>query len=121
MLRSQKNMAKRSKQTLKQIPTFRSEEEEAQWYGTHRDDLHEYIDMDDAEVVEAEPTTERDGMTQAISLRLPQRLLAGVRRIAEQHEISHQLLIRRWLSERLIQETTETETANSPKRRTKVA
>ena len=44
-------------------------------------------------------------MTQAISLRLPQRLLAGLRRVAGQHEVSYQLLIKQWLAERLAQET----------------
>jgi hypothetical protein len=48
-------MAKTSKRALKRIPAFRSEDEEARWYGDHRKDLHEYIDMADAEVVESQP------------------------------------------------------------------
>jgi hypothetical protein len=49
---SGQNMAKVSERVLKRIPAFHSEDEEARWYGAHRKDLHEYLDMDDAEVVE---------------------------------------------------------------------
>ena len=114
-------MAQRSKPTRKQVPQFRSEKEEARWYSDHREDLHEYLDMDAAEVVDPEPAFDRGGMTQPISLRLPQRLLADLRRIAEQYEISYQLLIQRWLSERLRQETLQAATSHPRKRRTKAA
>src|SRR5713226_7571631 len=95
---SGKNMAKESKRAFKRIPAFRSEDEEARWYAAHREDLHEYVDMDDAEVVKPKPAVDRSGMTQVVSLRLPLRLLTGLRRLAEQQEISYQLLIKRWLS-----------------------
>jgi len=73
-------MAKESERALKRIPAFRSEDEEARWYAAHREDLHEHVDMDDAEVVEPEPTVDRGGMTQIVSLRLPRRLLTGLHR-----------------------------------------
>ena len=114
-------MAKKSKQALKRIPSFQSEDEEARWYEAHRDDLHEYIDMSDAEVVEPQPTADRGGMTQAISLRLPQRLLRGLRHEAERQEISYQILIKRWLSDRLAQETTALGSRSSSKRRSQTA
>jgi predicted DNA binding CopG/RHH family protein len=114
-------VAKGSKRTLKPIPTFRSQDEEARWYGAHRTGLHEYVDMDDAEVVEPQPTTDHGGMTQAISLRLPRRLLTGLRRVAEQQEISYQTLIRRWLAERLAQETTTSDSRRPSGRRSRVA
>jgi hypothetical protein len=114
-------MAKASKRVLKRIPAFRSEDEEARWYGAHRKDLQEYIDMAGAEVVEPQPTVDRSGMTQAITLRLPRRLLAGLRRTAEQQEVSYQLLIRRWLTERLAQETAATESHRSSGRRSRAA
>jgi predicted DNA binding CopG/RHH family protein len=114
-------MAKGSKRVFKRVPSFRSEDEEARWYSAHRDDLHEYVDMDDAELVESQLTTDRSGMTQAISLRLPQQLLAGLRRVAEEQEISYQTLIKRWLSERLAQETTSSDSRRSPRRRRRAA
>ena len=75
-------MAKQSKQALKRIPAFRSEDGEARWYAAHREDLHKYVDMDDAEVVEPDLTADRGGMTQVVSLRLPLRLLTSLRRVA---------------------------------------
>jgi predicted DNA binding CopG/RHH family protein len=114
-------MAKKSKRQLKRIPSFHSEREEARWYETHREDLHEYIDMDDAEVVDPQPVSDRGGMTQAISLRLPRQLLAGLRREAERQEVSYQTLVRRWLSERLAQETATPSLRRSLKRRAQVA
>lgn len=114
-------MAKESKRTLKRIPTFRSEAEEARWYGAHRDDLHEYLDMDDAELVEPKANGDRGDMTQAISLRLPQRLLTGLRRVAEQQEITYQMLIKQWLTERLAQESTSSTARRPQSRRSRAA
>ena len=114
-------MAKRSKHQLKRIPAFHSEDEEARWYAAHRDDLHDFIDMDDAEIVEPQPLPDRGGMTQSVSLRLPHHLLAGLRREAERQEISYQALIKRWLSERLTQETAVSSLRRSAKRRSQAA
>ena len=114
-------MAKESKRTLKRIPAFRSEAEEARWYGAHGDDLHEYMDMDDAELVEPKANGDRGDMTQAISLRLPQRLLTGLRRVAEQRETSYQMLIKQWLTERLAQESAPSITRRPQSRRSRAA
>ncbi len=114
-------MAKESKRTLKRIPAFRSEAEEARWYGVHRDDLHEYLDMDDAELVEPKANGDRGDMTQAISVRLPQRLLTGLRRVAEQQEITYQMLIRQWLTERLAQESAPAIARRPQSRRSRAA
>ncbi len=114
-------MAKESKRTLKRIPTFRSTAEEARWYGMHTHDLHEYMDMDDAELVEPRANGDRGGMTQAISLRLPQRLLTSLRRVAERQEISYQTLIKRWLTERLAQEHAPSTAHRAQSRRARAA
>ena len=114
-------MAKRSKYQLRRIPSFHSKDEEARWYEAHRDDLHDFIDMDDAEVVESQPLSDRGGMTQSVSLRLPRQLLAGLRREAERQEISYQTLVKRWLSERLTQETAAPALRRSMKRRSQAA
>lgn len=114
-------MAKESKRTLKRIPTFRSATEEARWYGAHTHDLHEYLDMEDAELVEPQASGDRGGMTQVISLRLPQRLLTSLRRVAEQQEVSCQVLIKQWLTERLVQENAPATTRRPPSRRSRAA
>jgi len=114
-------MAKASRRTLKRIPAFRSEAEEARWYGAHRDKLHEYVDMEDAEVVEPQLMADRGGMTQPFSLRLPRQLLTDLRRLAEQQEVSYQTLIKRWLAERLAQETAGANVRRSPGRRPRAA
>ena len=114
-------MAKASRQPLKRMPSFRSEDEEARWYAAHREDLHKYVDMDDAELVEPQPAADRSGMTQAVSLQLPQRLLTGLRREAERQEVSYQILIRRWLTERLAQETAAADSRRSSGRRSRAA
>jgi len=114
-------MAKESKRSLKRIPAFRSEAEEAGWYDAHRDDLHEYIDMDDAELVETKTDGGRGALTQVVTLRLPQRLLTGLRRVAEQQEISYQRLIKQWLTERLAQESTPAIARRPHSRRSRAA
>jgi len=98
-----------------------SEDEEARWYTAHREDWHKYVDMDDAEVVGPDSTADRSRMTQVVSLRLPRRLLTGLRRVAEQREISYQLLIERWLSDRLAQETAAPDSRRSSGRRNRAA
>lgn len=114
-------MAKESKRPLKRIPTFHSADEEARWYSAHRHDIHEYIDMDDAELVEPAADRDQGDMTQAISLRLPQRLLTSLRRIAEQQEITYQTLIKQWLTERLTQESTSSTPRRPQSRRSRAA
>lgn len=114
-------MAKASKRPLKRIPTFRSEAEESRWYGMHQHDLDEYINMDDAEMSEAQTAGERGGMTEAISLRLPRRVLTELRRLAEQQDIKYQTLIKQWLTERLAQETAPPTTHRPPSRRARAA
>jgi predicted DNA binding CopG/RHH family protein len=114
-------MARGSKPSLKSIPVFRSEEEEAEWFNAHRDDLHEYVDMDDAEIVEPNVKADRGNMTQAVALRLPRRLVNGLRREAERREMSYQSLIKQWLSERLTQETTAAPSRRSSRRPPKAA
>jgi predicted DNA binding CopG/RHH family protein len=103
------------------MPAFHSEDEEARWYGAHRHDLHEYVNMDDAEVVEPQPTADHSGMTEAIFIRLPRRLLTGLRRVAEQQEVSYQTLVKRWLTERLAQEAAAADSRPSPARRSRAA
>jgi predicted DNA binding CopG/RHH family protein len=83
----------------KEIPTFKNEEEERQFWATH--DSTEYIDWDQAEEVvlpKLKPSTK------TISLRLPELMLNEIRLIANKRDIPYQSLIKMFLKERIDQE-----------------
>ena len=84
---------------LKEIPTFKSEEEEREFWATH--DSTEYVDWDKAEAVvlpKLKPSTK------TISLRLPELMLNELRVIANKRDVPYQSLIKMFLKERIDQE-----------------
>ena len=84
---------------LKDIPTFKREEEEREFWATH--DSTEYIDWDRAEAVvlpKLKPSTK------TISLRLPELMLNELRLIANKRDVPYQSLIKMFLKERIDQE-----------------
>jgi predicted DNA binding CopG/RHH family protein len=84
---------------LKDIPTFKSEEEEREFWAKH--DSTEYIDWDRAEAVvlpKLKPSTK------TISLRLPELMLNELRLIANKRDVPYQSLIKIFLKERIDQE-----------------
>jgi predicted DNA binding CopG/RHH family protein len=84
---------------LKDIPTFKSDEEEREFWATH--DSTEYIDWDSAEAVvlpKLKPSTK------TISLRLPELMLNELRLIANKRDVPYQSLIKMFLKERIDQE-----------------
>jgi predicted DNA binding CopG/RHH family protein len=84
---------------LKEIPTFRSEDEEREFWATH--DSTEYVDWDKAEAVvlpKLKPSTK------TISLRLPEMMLNELRLIANKRDVPYQSLIKMFLKERIDQE-----------------
>jgi predicted DNA binding CopG/RHH family protein len=90
---------KRAKRTLKPIPTFRSEDEEREFWATH--DTVDYIDWSRARFVtfpNLKPSTE------TISLRLPAALLADLKILANRRDVPYQSLLKVFLAERLRQE-----------------
>ena len=83
----------------KKIPTFKSEDEEREFWATH--DSTEYLDWDEAEEVvlpKLKPST------RTISLRLPELMLNELRLIANKRDIPYQSLIKMFLKERIDQE-----------------
>jgi len=81
---------------LKEIPNFRSEEEEREFWATH--DSTEYIDWDNAEKAvfpKLKPSTK------TISLRLPEMMLNELRLIANKRDVPYQSLIKIFLKERI--------------------
>jgi predicted DNA binding CopG/RHH family protein len=84
---------------LKKIPEFRTEEEEAEFWGSH--DSTEYIDWSNAKRTvfpNLKPTTE------SISIRLPSPLLARLKELANEKDVPYQSLMKVYLSERVDRE-----------------
>ncbi|HVZ58793.1 MAG TPA: BrnA antitoxin family protein [Patescibacteria group bacterium] len=84
---------------LKQIPDFKTFEEEAEFWDTH--DSTEYVDWSKAKKVvfpNLKPTTE------SISLRLPSFLLARIKQLANKKDVPYQSLMKMFLSEKVDQE-----------------
>ena len=87
------------KNTLRDIPTFESEDEEREFWATH--DSTEYVDWDKASPVyfpKLKPSTK------SISLRLPEMMLNKLRLIAHKRDVPYQSLIKIFLYERINQE-----------------
>jgi predicted DNA binding CopG/RHH family protein len=87
--------------TLKEIPKFKNEQEEAEFWQTH--DSTEYLDWSQAKQAifpNLKPTTE------SISLRLPAPLLARIKELANEKDVPYQSLMKVYLSDRVTRELT---------------
>jgi len=81
---------------MKKIPDFKTEQEERDFWDTH--DSTEYLDMSKAQMVvfpNLKPTTK------AISLRLPEDLLAKIKAKANKMDVPYQSLMKTWLAEKV--------------------
>jgi len=80
---------------MKAIPDFKNEQEEREFWETH--DSTDYVDMSKAQLAvfpNLKPTTK------AISLRLPEDLLAKIKVKANKMDVPYQSLIKTWLNEK---------------------
>ena len=87
------------KKELKEIPKFKTEDEEREFWATH--DSTDYFDWDKAKRVvfpNLKPTT------RTISLRLPNSMLDGLKVAANKRDVPYQSLIKMFLKERLDEE-----------------
>lgn len=87
------------KRALKQIPKFRSESAEADFWATA--DSTEYVDWSKARRVafpNLRPTST------PISLRLPETLLLDLKRLANEQDVPYQSLMKVYLADRVVQE-----------------
>ncbi len=87
------------KKKLKEIPVFKTEDEEREFWG--KPESSDYIDWDNARTVvfaKLKPTT------RTISLRLSASLLDKIRLIANKRDVPYQSLIKIFLSERVDEE-----------------
>ncbi|MBI4227350.1 MAG: BrnA antitoxin family protein [Candidatus Omnitrophica bacterium] len=84
---------------LKQIPKFRSEDEEREFWATH--DTTDYVDWRSARRVQfpnLKPTL------RTISVRLPEHLIGGLKALANERDIPYQALLKQFLAERMREE-----------------
>ena len=84
---------------LKQIPEFKTEDEEREFWATH--DSTDYIDWSKAEQVSF-PNLKLS--TETISLRLPEPLLFEIKVLAHKKDVPYQSLLKIFLAERVEQE-----------------
>jgi predicted DNA binding CopG/RHH family protein len=93
---------------LKEIPTFKNEDEEREFWATH--DSTEYIDWNEAaEVI----FSKLKPSTRTISLRLPELMLNELRLIANKRDIPYQSLIKLFLKERIDEELKKYHSKNA--------
>ncbi|MBX3245352.1 MAG: BrnA antitoxin family protein [Acidobacteria bacterium] len=88
------------KKKLKEIPKFKNEDEEREFWGTH--DSTDYFDWDKAEVA-VFPNLKP--LTKTISLRLPVWMLDNLKVAANKRDVPYQSLIKMFLKDRLDAET----------------
>ena len=84
---------------LKEIPTFKNEDEERELWG--KADSSDYVDWDNARPVvfaKLKPTT------RTISLRLSGSMLDKIRLVANKRDVPYQSLIKIFLTERIDEE-----------------
>ncbi|MEJ7846944.1 MAG: BrnA antitoxin family protein [Pyrinomonadaceae bacterium] len=87
------------KKKLKEIPKFKDEDEEREFWWTH--DSTEYVDWNNATLAvfpNLKPTT------RTISLRLPNSLLDRLKVAANKRDVPYQSLIKIFLKERIDEE-----------------
>lgn len=80
----------------KQIPEFKNEDEEREFWTEH--DSTDYLDWDQAERV-AFPKLKPS--TKTISLRMPESMLNEIRVLANKRDVPYQSLIKVFLQERI--------------------
>jgi predicted DNA binding CopG/RHH family protein len=83
----------------KQIPEFRTEDEEREFWATH--DSTEYIDWSKAE---ARKLPNLKPTLRTISLRLPVSMIEDLKVLANKRDVPYQSLLKVFLAERLNQE-----------------
>jgi predicted DNA binding CopG/RHH family protein len=86
------------KNILKQIPKFKNEKAEAEFWSSH--DSAEYIDYAHskrAAFPNLKPTT------RTISIRLPESLIEHIKQLANKRDVPYQSLIKIFLAEKVVE------------------
>jgi predicted DNA binding CopG/RHH family protein len=93
--------------TRKKIPKFSSEDEEREFWG--RKDSTEYIDWSKgshATLPKLHPTL------RTISIRLPESMIAQLKRLANKRDVPYQSLVKVFLADRLKTELSQTKSSS---------
>lgn len=85
---------------LKQIPKFKNEDEEDEFWSTH--DSTEYVDWSKAMVNPVFPNLKFS--TKSITIRVPQSLLDNLKMIANKKDVPYQSLMKIFLDEKVREE-----------------
>ena len=95
---------------MSKLPNLTTDKEVTTWFDTH--DTPDYIDeMEMAD--EIFPVIRTEFTTHPLDLRLRTDFLDAIETLAEQRGIPYQLLIQRWLREKLVQKAPELLTQSS--------
>lgn len=89
----------KSKRAIKQIPTFKGEDAEREFWATA--DSTEYVDWASARAVQF-PALRPS--TTAISVRLPDTLLTELKMLANERDVPYQSLLKVYLADRVATE-----------------
>ncbi len=92
-------MNKKKKIKKKKVPTFRTEDEEREFWA--KSDSTDYIDWDEARKMVL-PNLKPSQRT--ISLRLPEMMLAQLKVLANKRDVPYQSLLKIFLAERIEEE-----------------
>jgi predicted DNA binding CopG/RHH family protein len=90
------------KKKLKQVPKFRTEQDEREFWNTH--DTTDYFDFSKSDRVEIEFDPGIEAPVKSISLRLPREMLNELKVLAHKKDIPYQSLIKVYLAEKIAEE-----------------
>lgn len=84
----------------KKVPYFKDEDQERKFWSDH--DVTDFVNSSKGffEIAADRYPTK----TRSVSIRLPETLLANLKRFAQRKDVAYQALIKLWLSEKLTQE-----------------
>jgi len=87
--------------TLKQLPVFKNEDEEREFWATH--DLTDYFNIDKAVV---NPVFSKlKPSTRTITIRVTESLLNSLKRLANKKDVPYQSLVKIFLDEKIREES----------------
>ncbi|MBA3723964.1 MAG: BrnA antitoxin family protein [Candidatus Levybacteria bacterium] len=81
---------------IKQVPTFKNEDEEAEFWATH--DFTQYHDVSKRVLADF---THLKPSTQSITIRLPKPMVRLIKMLANEQDIPYQSLLKIFLDEKL--------------------
>src|SRR5882762_1345720 len=96
--------------TKKKIPKFSSEDEEQEFWG--RADSTNYIDWSKGS---RETLPKLRPTLRTISIRLPESMIAQLKRLANKKDVPYQSLVKVFLSDRIERELVTSKTGRSPR------